>query len=142
MRKRVILGSLPVLLIGLIGAAVYSFSSGKLTREMVKDIGYYRWAHRTGPFKPHFIETFERDYRFRQRFIGQSIETLRPMFPRLHSGSGYSAKSYRAENVRTFFVRYPGTRHEDFWLDGSEDDFGYCVLVVDGKIADFFFVKG
>ena len=142
MLKRSALICFSVLAISLIATVLHLFGSGRLTREMVKDFGYYRWTHGNAKFQPHYLETFERDYRFRQRFIGQSIESLRPLFPKLHSGRDYNPASYRGKNVRSFFSRYPGLRHEDFWLSGTEGEFGYCVLVVDGKIADFFFVKG
>ncbi len=37
---------------------------------------------------------------------------------------------------------YSGKVFEDYWINGDENQFGYCVLVIDGIIRDFFFVKG
>ena len=142
MLKRCALTALCVLVFLTALLFVYLFGAGQLTREMVKDFGYYRWTHGAAQFQPHYLETFQRDYRFRQRFIGQSIESLRPLFPQLHNGADYATNSYRAKNVRLFFPEYPGTSHQDYWLGGTEDDFGYCVLIVDGKIRDFVLVKG
>jgi len=123
-------------------AVAYLLGTGQITRPMLTDYGYFRWTQGRAPLQPEYLSTFTRDYRFRQRFVGKPIEALRPFFPKLHAGAGYDPSSYRATNVRTFFSRYAGNRFEDYWLDGTQQEFGFCVLVVDGKIRDFFFVKG
>jgi len=120
----------------------YLLTTTEITPHMLADYGYFRWAHGKAPITPEHLLAFERDYRFQQRFVGQSIESLRPFFPNLQAGAGYDPASYRATNVRSFIPRYAGNRFEDYWLEGTQQDFGFCVLVVDGKIRDFFFVKG
>ena len=105
-------------------------------------IGYCLWVRGMVPLQPEYLSAFTRDYDFRQKFVGQPIEALRPFFPKLHSGTTYDPSSYRANGVQQWFTKDNGTKFEDFWLEGTQQDFGYCVLVVDDKIRDFFFVKG
>lgn len=105
-------------------------------------IGYCLWTHGMVSLEPDYLLAFTRDFHFRQKFVGQPIEALHPFFPRLHSGTAYDPSSYRAFGVQQWFTKYKGTKFEDFWLEGTQQDFGYCVLVVDDKIRDFFFVKG
>lgn len=140
MRRAIVFSVLALVL--LFGIVLSLFSPGRLTCEMAKDFGYYQWSRGAGTFKAEYLKIFMRDYRFRQRFVGQPISSLRLLFPNLHSGAAYDPGSYRARNVRGFFSHYPGLNYEDFWLGGIQNDFGSCVLVVDGRIADFFFVKG
>jgi hypothetical protein len=100
------------------------------------------WSAGLAKYKSQHLDAFTRDPKFRGRFIGRPIETLRPLFPNLHSGRMYSSDSYRHESVQGSLKRASGVTKEDYWLDGDENAFGYCVLVVDGKIHSFFFVKG
>jgi hypothetical protein len=125
-------------------ALAHLLGTGQLTPYMLEDFGYLRWAHGKAPFQPAYLSAFTRDGRFRHRFLGQSIESLRPLFPGLHSGAGYDSASYRAVHVQSFFPDYSGSRFEDYWLDGvqHQGQSGFCALVIDGKIADFFWVKG
>jgi hypothetical protein len=120
------------------------FGTGRLTPHMVADYGYLRWAHGKAPFQPAYLSAFTQDARFRQRFLGQPIDSLRTLFPGLHSGAEYDPTSYRAVNVQSLFPRYNRNRFEHYWLDGTQhqQQFGFCVLVVDRKIVDFFWVKG
>jgi hypothetical protein len=120
----------------------YLLGTWKITPHMLTDSGYFRWAHGMAPFQPKYRSAFEHDYRLQQRFVGQSIESLRPLFPKLHSGAGYDPDSYRAKNVREFFSQSSGTRTEVYWLDGTQQEFGFGVLVKDGKIREFFPMKG
>jgi hypothetical protein len=114
----------------------------RITPQMLTHYGYFRWANGMAEITPEYLSAFERDRRFQQRFIGEPIEALRPLFPKLHSGAAYEPDSYRASSVRLFFSRYTGNRFEDYWLEGTQQQFGFCVLVVDGRIKDFFYVKG
>jgi hypothetical protein len=119
--------------------SIYSGASGFITSEMLKSFSYFRWAHNAGEYKPEFLTSFMRDPRFRERFRGKPTATLRPYFPSLQNQTNYNTNSYRARNSPT----NPGPQHvEHYWLDGSEQDFGVCVLVIDGKIAQFLWVKG
>ena len=140
--RRVIWASLGGVII--MGALILAhfFGNGQITPHMLTDYGYFRWAHGRAEVTPEYLLAFERDPRLQQRFVGQSIEALRAFFPKIQAGAGYDPTSYRATNVRLFFSRYAGNRFEDYWLEGTQQEFGFCVLVVDGKIRDFFFVKG
>jgi len=131
-------------LLALATALAHLLGTGQLTPHMMLDYGYLRWTHGKGPFQPVYLSAFTHDGRFRQVFLGKPIESLRPFFPSLHSGAEYDSTSYRAVNVRLFFSWYGGNRFEDYWFDNPEQQqqFGFCALVVDGKIADFFWVKG
>lgn len=140
--RRVIWVSLGGLIILASMILAYFLGTGQITPHMLTDYGYYRWAKGWAQITPECLSAFERDARFQERFVGKSIEVLRPFFPKIHSGAGYDPSSYRATNVRSFFSRYVGNQFEDYWLDGTQQEFGFCVLVVDGKIRDFFFVKG
>jgi hypothetical protein len=142
MLKRCAWIALAVIVIVVVATFLRAFSTGRITPAMIEDRGYYRWTRACGEFRGNYLETFKHDYRFHQQFIRKPIDSLRPLVPSLHSGAAYSSGSYRATNVRSLFPRYIGTRFEDYWLDGAQDDFGFCVLVVDGKVRDFFWVKG
>ena len=120
----------------------YLLGTSQVTPQMLTNYRYFRWAHGMADITPECLSAFERDRRFQQRFVGQPVEVLRHLFPKLHSGAAYAPDSYRASSVRLFFSRYAGNRFEDYWLEGTQQQFGFCVLVVDGKITDFFFVKG
>ena len=140
--RRVILlvaGSLAVIVAA---ALAYLVWVEHVTAPMLKDYGYYRWAHGRAPYQPECLLTFTRDDRFQQQFVGKPIDSMRPLFPGLHSGAGYDPGSYRGTTRRYYICRYTGTRFEDYWFDGTENDSGFCALVVDGKIRDFFYVKG
>ena len=125
------------------GVAIFVkiISSGTVTKEMIKDIGYFRWTH-GGPYRPEYVEAFERDYAFQRQFIGKPIASVKPLFPQLHSGATYHKGSYRAVNVSAYFSNYSGKVFENYWLGGEENHFGFCVLVIDGRIRDFIHVKG
>jgi len=117
--------------------------TGSITSEMITHPGYALWAHGSTTIQPDYIATFTRDDEFRQRLVGQPIEVLRPYFPKLHSGATYSPYSYRASGVQSMLDgKASGHRIEDYWVDGTEQNFDYCILVEDGKIRDFFFIKG
>jgi hypothetical protein len=121
---------------------VYFSRSGFLTYEMYKDFGYLHWTHGLAPFQPKYLSTFLRDHRFRQRHIGQPITALKSLFPDLHSGASYSPNSYRAKSIKNWLSMLGDIHGERYWVSGTEDDFGLCILVVEGKVKDFILVKG
>lgn len=126
-----------------VGAGFAFFlQTGQITRPMLRNYGYFRWAHGKAPFESEYLWTFTRAPLFQQRFLGKPIESLRPYLPKLQAGVNYDPNSYRATGIRGIRTRYEGTRFEDFWFDGTQQEFGFCVLVVDGKIRDFVLVKG
>lgn len=121
---------------------IYLSRSGILTWEMYKDPGYRRWALGEGAYNPEYFSTFLRDPPFRDSLVGRPIEVLKPLFPGLQSGANYRPSSYRAEGRRPYLARYAGSRVEDYWVDGTQHDFGLCVVAVDGRIKAFHLIKG
>lgn len=124
----------------LVAACVHCYTSGWLTGQMLKDHGYYLWAHGKERYKPEYLAAFARDPRFRQRYVGHEVDSLHGLFPRLYGGARYDPDRLRALNPGHTFV--PGNTGEPFqtyWLDQLQPGITYCVLVVDGKVADFFF---
>jgi hypothetical protein len=131
------------LLVILVAATgIDSFMSGRLTREMLKDHGYYLWAHGKGHYQPEYLAAFARDPRFRQRYFGQPVDTLHPLFPALYGGAPSDPDRLRAFNPgHEFPPRAAGARFGAYWLDSTQRGRTYCALLVDGRIADFFFVE-
>jgi hypothetical protein len=126
----------------LVTVIVAGFASGRLTSEMAKHPSYLLWSKGFVKYRYTHLQCFTRDWTFRKQFVGKPIDALRPLFPNLHSGASYSPDSYRRRNVKGFLERVDGDTKEDYWLDDDQNADGYCVLVVDGKIRSFFFVKG
>ena len=116
-----------------------------ITYEMVSIPGYYRWTRCQGELNSQIYSAFERDYRFRRTLIGRPIEAIRPLFPRMTTGTEYPENSYRSKN--RIHEWPPGCPVECYWLNGEEDErhgnqFGFYALVRDGKIVDIMYIKG
>lgn len=121
---------------------IYLSWSGILTWKMIREPGYRRWVYGSEAYKPEYFSMFMQDPPFRDSLVGRPIESLRPLFSELHSGANYRPSSYRAEGRQPYLALYAGSRVEDYWVDGTQHDFGLCVVVVDGKIKSFHLIKG
>jgi hypothetical protein len=126
----------------LIAAGIQCYTSGSLTPEMLKDHGYYRWAHGEGSYEQKYVAAFARDPRFRQRFIGQPLDSLHRFFPQVRDGPAYDPARFRAMNGgREFPSSIRGGWLALYWLGryqpGATNT--YCVLIIDGKVAEFLF---
>lgn len=108
---------------------------------MLKDRGYYLWAHGKGHYQQEYLATFARDPAFQRRFLGQPLDSLHPFFPSLFGGGYYDPDALRAINPGHSFPSYKGTPIQVYRLDSRQWGLTYCVLVVDGQIKDFFFVN-
>jgi len=137
--RRVLAGGLFILLAA---AGLYWIFFGRFTREMRQDQGYYLWTCREAPYQPKYLEAFARDRRFQHRFLGEAVDSLHANFPALYGGPYYDPDAFRAVNVgHTFPKLKAGARIQVYWLDSKQWGLTYCVLVVDGKIRDFFHVE-
>jgi hypothetical protein len=126
----------------LIAAGIQCYTSGSLTPAMLKDHAYYRWAHGVGRYEPKYVAVFARDPRLRHRFIGQPVDSLHRLFPKVHGGPPYDPARFRALNGgREFPSSVRGGWLGVYWLGQPQPSATntYCVLVRDGKIADFLF---
>jgi hypothetical protein len=132
-----------VLLVLVLGAlGIHCVTSGWLTREMLKDHGYYLWAHGEGQYQPKYLEAFAHDPWFRRRYVGQPVDTLHGLFRWLYGGAPCDPDSLRAFNPgHSFPPRKAGSRYGAYWLDSSQRGMTYCAMLEDGKIIDFFFVE-
>ena len=125
-----------------IALCAYWFASGGLTGQMLKDRGYYLWAHEQGRYKPEYLATFARDAALQRRFLGKPVDSLHRFFPWLYYGSArYDPDALRLINPGHSFPSYKGALVQVYRLDPGQWGLVYCVLVVDGQIKDFFFVK-
>lgn len=102
---------------------------------------YYLWSRGFISASEDIHAAFTRDTEHQKSLMGQPIEALRRLFPDMQDGTHYSADSYRG-----FFATrtdLPGRPITCYWLmGGTEDDWGYCAIVRQGRIMDFQFVKG
>jgi hypothetical protein len=131
-----------LLIMLLVALGINCFTSGWLTLEMLKDHGYYLWTRGKAPYQPKYMEAFARDPRFRQRYVGQAVDSVHGLFPRLWGGAPSDPQRLRTFNPdHVFPPRPPGARYGAYWLDGSQRGLTYCALLQDGKIVDFFFVE-
>jgi hypothetical protein len=131
-----------LVIIFLAALVIHVFTSGWLTREMLKDHGYYLWTHGQGRYERKYLEAFAHDPRFRQRFIGQPVDSLHFLFPSLYGGAPYDPERLRALNPdRSLPPRTPGSGFGAYWLDASQRGLTYCALLQEGRIVDFFFVE-
>ena len=124
-------------------ALTYCFLSGRFTHQMLKDSGYYHWTHEKRGYEPKYLEAFARDTRFRHRFLGEAVDSLHALFPELYgAGVKYNPEALREGNLGHNFRQYPDSaRLQVYRLGSTERGSMYCVLVVDGKVSDFFFVN-
>ena len=111
-----------------------------MTSEMRCRPNYYFWSRGSLPISQSSYLAFKRDIEYQNQLIGSPIESIQDLFPEWTDGSDYRPGSYRAVHRTTL------DRDENpvdcFWLRGSEDDFGFCVLTRDGIIVGFRYVKG
>lgn len=116
-----------------------------ITREMISISGYYHWCRGQGSLDSEVYAAFTRDMRFQATLIGRPIQAIQPLFPRMTTGVEYPADSYRSINRPTEWpAGHPITC---YWLNGEDNEnhghqFGYCVLVRDGVIVRFKWIKG
>lgn len=131
---------------------VAAWSLVPVSREMIGTPGYFAWTRGSGELTYPIFQAFTRDHRFRDALVGGPVEWVLERFPEANDGSEYSEGSYR--NVYRPETTLGGDPIDHvYWLNGSnlsdrskaiaeEDNFGYCVLVRDGKIVEFRWVKG
>jgi hypothetical protein len=137
--RRILTGGLLILFAA---GGLYWIFLGRYTREMRQDHGYYLWTCRKAPYQPKYLEAFARDHRFQKRFLGEAVDSLLGDFPALYGGPGYYPEAFSAINPgHTFPKLKPDALIQVYWLDSKQRGLTYCVLVVDGKICDFFYVE-
>ena len=111
-----------------------------MTSEMRYRPHYYFWSHGLCPISQSSYLAFQRDITFQNDLIGEPVDSIRSLFPEWNDGSRYRSDSYRSVYRPTL------DRAEEpvdcYWLRGSEDNFGFCVLTRDGIIVSFRYVKG
>jgi hypothetical protein len=137
LRPRSLLAGIAVALLGLV---VFGFMSGRLTVEMLKDRGYYRWAHGKGHYDSKYLSAFARDSRLQQRFVGEPVDSLHALFPRLWGGPGCSIRPLKQLNAGHRF-RSSREWYGSYWLDQTQHGLVYVALLVDGKVVDFCWVR-
>jgi len=116
-----------------------------ITREMVSIPGYYKWTKGRGSLDSKIYAAFTRDKRFQSTLIGQPVEIIQPLFPRMTTGAEYPGDSYRAIHRLTEWPQ--GQPVTSYWLNGEDNEnngnqFGFCVIARDGMIVAFKWIKG
>ena len=138
-------------LVALVAVAIAVWRTCPITNEMVGTQGYFKWTqgHRETTYPIH--QAFTRDYRLRNSLKGESIEWILERYPEASNGSEYAANSYRG-SYKPDSASDGQLIDEVYWLDGinpieygienAENNFGFCVLVREGKIVEFRWIKG
>lgn len=118
---------------------------------MVGTQGYFEWTQGQRETTYPIHQAFTRDYRLRNSLKGEPIEWILERYPEASNGSEYSEHSYRG-SYQPDSASDGHPIDEVYWLDGinptdngienAEDNFGFCVLVREGKIVEFRWIKG
>lgn len=101
---------------------------------------YYAWSRGYCSLSHDAYLAFKRDSEFQSELIGRPVDSIRHLFPDMNDGSDYRLGSYRSLYRPT--VDRQRQPVDYYWLKGSENDFGFCVLVKNGVIIEFRYIKG
>jgi len=149
MKRKFKIPTLTIIILGV--ASIVFWFSIPMTEEMRIRPGYFLWTKGIASLNLERYQAFTRDLEFRDSLIGEPLDRLKALFPDMSDGSEYSLQSYRSSN--RIMVDSEDNPVDCFWLNGEwlfsqrdnyteEDDFGYCVLVRNGSILGFRWIKG
>lgn len=106
----------------------------------LKNPDYFLWTVHGGPFKSKYHALMGRDCLLDFTFRGKSAESLRAWFPDLADGSTFEPKSYRGSYTSSAVESNPHAKV--YWESPDECSFGWCFVLVDGKVTAIHLVKG
>ncbi len=99
---------------------------------------YTLWVKRGGPYKAEYYQLMVRDRNRDEMFDGLTESQLREKY-QLYDSSDFRTDSYRRVEAGCFCG---GIGRKLLWFDKREDDFGWAVLVTNGRPQMLVLMKG
>lgn len=115
-----------------------------LTAESVNpatNLPYIAWKMGLGGFRSEYAWMINRDNAYWQQFMGQPYEQFRlSMGNEFHDGSRFPISSARGKFFAVNSRRNPDAQY--LFFDDNHAAWGWCVIVVDGRVSGFALAKG